>query len=199
MPRTNRTRYTILGVLTHGPMSGYDVKSFIERSIGNFWRESYGQIYPTLKALEAEGLVERETLEGDGRPDRNVYSVTLRGRETLRDWLVLPAEPEIPRHELLLKLFFGVQVDPEDNLAHVARYRSQAAEALEKLRGISGRLIADRSDAADLPFWLLGIRLGVLVNEAVLRWCAEADEVIRGDAEPEGLFAFDGSIMDGEE
>ncbi|MDH3733834.1 MAG: PadR family transcriptional regulator [Gemmatimonadota bacterium] len=188
MPRTNRTRYTILGVLTHGAMSGYDVKSFIERSIGNFWRESYGQIYPTLKALEAEGLVDRERREGSGRPDRNVYSITRRGSETLREWLVLPAEPEIPRHELLLKLFFGAQVDPEDNLRHIARYRAQAAEALVMLRSTSERLIVSRPDAADLPFWLLGIRLGVMVNEGVVDWCAEAEAVLRGATTAEDLF-----------
>ena len=44
MARSNRTRYTVLGTLTHGPMTGYDIKKFIESSINNFWRESYGQI-----------------------------------------------------------------------------------------------------------------------------------------------------------
>jgi DNA-binding PadR family transcriptional regulator len=170
-------------------MSGYDVRNFIARTISNFWRESYGQIYPTLRVLESEGLVDKQTREGKGRPDRNVYSLTPQGRETLREWLVLPAEPEIPRHELLLKLFFGAQVAPEDNLLHIARYRAEAAEALEMLRGTSERLIATQAGKKDLAFWLLGIRLGALVNEGVLAWCDEADAVLRGESRPEDLFA----------
>lgn len=56
-------------------MSGYDVKQFLESTIAHFWNESYGQIYPTLKALEAEGLVEGHDDEGDGR-GRRVYTLT---------------------------------------------------------------------------------------------------------------------------
>lgn len=188
VPRKNRTRYTILGVLTHGAMSGYDVKSFIERSIGNFWHESYGQIYPTLRVLEEEGLVERATEEGRGRPDRNVYSITASGKETLREWLVLPAEPETPRHELLLKMFFGTQVEPEDNLAHVERYRAESLETLDMLRDASSRLIETVPDDDNLPFWLLAIRLGVLANEVVVKWCDEADRVLEGEIRAQDLF-----------
>jgi len=35
--------FAILGVLSLGAMSGYDVKKLIERSIAHFWNESYGQ------------------------------------------------------------------------------------------------------------------------------------------------------------
>lgn len=58
--RTSQSRFALLGLLNLGPMSGYDLKQLIGWSIGHFWREGYGQIYPTLKDLEAEGLVRRE-------------------------------------------------------------------------------------------------------------------------------------------
>lgn len=188
MPRTNRTRYTILGSLTYGPMSGYDVKRFIERSVGNFWRESYGQIYPTLKKLEAEGLVEKQTQEGQGRPDRNVYSITGPGQAALREWLVVPAESEVPRHEFMLKLFFGTQMSTEDNLAHIARNRAETAETLKRLKETSELLIQHKKGAEALPFWLLGLRLGIRVNEEVLEWCDEAEAVLRGETAAEDLF-----------
>ncbi len=56
--RKTTTSDALLGMLTMGATSGYELKQRIERSIGNFWSESYGQIYPTLKRLEREGLVE---------------------------------------------------------------------------------------------------------------------------------------------
>ena len=54
-PRASTSRFAILGVLSLGAMSGYDVKKLIERSIAHFWNESYGQIYPSLNRLAAEG------------------------------------------------------------------------------------------------------------------------------------------------
>src|ERR1700722_14027305 len=100
----------LLGLLTMKPMSGYDIKALIPQSIGNFWSESYGQIYPSLKRLAETGLVEKKTQRQKGKPDRHVYSLTEDGRARLRDWLKLPVVAEVPRHELLLKLFFGAHV-----------------------------------------------------------------------------------------
>ena len=55
----------------------------IPESIGHFWSESYGQIYPGLKRLAADGLVEKKTERQKGRPDRHLYSLTEEGREEL--------------------------------------------------------------------------------------------------------------------
>src|SRR3989441_13271562 len=103
--RRNRTRYAILGVLSRRPMSGYDVKKLIERSIAHFWNESYGQIYPSLNRLADEGLAERRRERQRGKPDRHVYSLTSKGRAELLRWLALPARLGPVRSELLLKLF----------------------------------------------------------------------------------------------
>ena len=46
-----------LGALTLRPMSGYDLRQFFSENLAFFWSESFGQIYPMLHALEAEGLV----------------------------------------------------------------------------------------------------------------------------------------------
>jgi len=40
-----------LGMLTEGEASGYDLKKHFERSVGHFWSESYGRIYPMLAQL----------------------------------------------------------------------------------------------------------------------------------------------------
>ena len=55
------TPNALLGLLSLGPMSGYDIRQLIPRSIGHFWSESYGQIYPGLKRLSAAGFVEKKT------------------------------------------------------------------------------------------------------------------------------------------
>lgn len=180
MPRPNRTRFTILGALTLRPMSGYDIRKFIQGSTANFWRESYGQLYPSLRELTDDGLVTRRAEPQEGKPDRYVYSITPQGRSALRDWLAEPAELEVPRSELLLKLFFGAEVSLETSLSHVARRREELRVDLGRLRAIAAELEREKRLAPGLPFWLLTLRQGVLVNEALIAWCDEAHEVLRG-------------------
>ena len=45
----------ILGLLSVRPMSGYDMKRFVDHSTRFFWAASYGQIYPVLRRLESDG------------------------------------------------------------------------------------------------------------------------------------------------
>src|SRR5580700_9952877 len=92
------TPSALLGLLSLGPMSGYDIRQLIQQSIGHFWSESYGQIYPGLKRLEAVGLVAKKTERKHGSPDRYVYSLTADGRDRLREWLKLPVAEEVPRN-----------------------------------------------------------------------------------------------------
>lgn len=180
MARRGRTRYTVLGALTLGPRSGYDIKKFIEETTNNFWRESFGQIYPALKELALEGLVAKRSASRADRPGRVVYGITPRGRRELRGWLEEPHAREVPRVELLLKLFFGPEVPPEVSLGHIARERQSLQEGLEELQAIADGLREERSDLPGFPYWMLTVRRGILSNEAGLKWCDEAERTIRG-------------------
>ena len=71
MPRENKTKYAVLGLLAYAPLSGYDIRRIYAQSLGNFWSESYGHIYPILKRLKAEGLATRgDASGGQAQPQR---------------------------------------------------------------------------------------------------------------------------------
>src|SRR5258708_31701724 len=63
------TPNALLGLLSLGPMSVYDIRQLISQSIGHFWSESYGQIYPGLNRLATAVYVERKTERKKGKPD----------------------------------------------------------------------------------------------------------------------------------
>src|SRR5271157_4244369 len=120
MPRrSSSSMEVLLGLLTIEPMSGYDLGLNIRASVGHIWNESYGQIYPNLKRLAAEGLVASKTERQKGKPDRHIYSITKEGRKRFAEWLAVPPQPEIPRNEMLLKLFFGAQARVETLIGYV--------------------------------------------------------------------------------
>lgn len=192
MPRTRRTRYLILGCLTVRPMSGYDIKRFVDRSIVHFWSESYGQLYPTLARLEEEGAIEGRVEQGERGPARKVYRITERGRGELEAWLMEPARPVVPRYEHSLKLFFGANVPPAVSLEHVVRLREQTAQALTDYRRMEVELegMASRDPNAHAPYWMVVLRGGIHYSEMVLRWCEESEARLRalpgaGDARSE--------------
>jgi DNA-binding PadR family transcriptional regulator len=178
MASTNRTTYAILGSLTLRPMSGYDIKKGIEGSIANFWSESYGQIYPILKRLAAEGAVERIDEPAEGKRPRHVYAITDEGRERLAAWLREPAEPPPVRIELLLKLFFGAHVERETSKRQIEEYRARMTIDLERYRAIAETIGAESNDHPHAPYWLLTLRFGIRDREAHIAWCDEALEML---------------------
>lgn len=57
-------RAAILMLLAEQPRHGYDLIRAIEDRSGGLWTPSPGSIYPTLQALEDEGLLTIDTVDG---------------------------------------------------------------------------------------------------------------------------------------
>lgn len=181
MDTRSRTPYTILGCLTVEPMSGYDIKRFVDECISHFWNESYGQIYPTLGQLEEEGLIEGRVEPGERGRDKRVYRITDTGREELEGWLREPAEPGNVRYEHSLKLFFGYNAEPAVSLGHIRRLRERTEAALAEYEESEARL-AERAAAepdSPAPHWLVVLRGGIRYSRMVLEWCDESEEALR--------------------
>jgi DNA-binding PadR family transcriptional regulator len=77
-PRVGRgdVRAAILALLAEEPMHGYQIITELTDRSGGVWRPSPGSVYPTLQAMEDQGLVTADTSEG-----RRVFSLTDEGRE----------------------------------------------------------------------------------------------------------------------
>ncbi len=131
------TAYVILGMLGWRPMSGYEIKSIVDKSTRFFWAASYGQIYPELRRLAAAGLIEGKASPQGGRK-RNVYRLTQAGRKQLRAWLDTDPQVYELRDEALLKLFFANATggaSAASTLAAKRRTHEQIVAATEGDRG----------------------------------------------------------------
>jgi PadR family transcriptional regulator, regulatory protein AphA len=162
----------VLGLLALGPRSGYDIKTVVDRSTRFFWAASYGQIYPELRRLEREGLVEGEHAPRGGR-DRRVYKLTPSGREALVEWLLGDTVTIELRDESLLRLFFADALPHEQSLLLLEGRKRGHEEYLEILRAI------EALPGADPTFVDLVLRWGIEFNEWGARWCEEQLERLR--------------------
>lgn len=100
-------RFSLLGLLSVRPMSGYELKKVIDASVGHFWTADQSQIYRTLSGLVDGGLVSRSTVTQEDRPNLHLHHITPAGTEALDSWLDSPIEPEAKREPFLARLFFA--------------------------------------------------------------------------------------------
>ena len=171
------TAHVILGMLSWRPMSGYEIKSLVDRSTRFFWAASYGQIYPELRRLSAAGLIEGKADPHGGRR-RNVYRLTPAGRTELEAWLAVDAESFELRDEGLLKLFFAE-----------AGGREAAIRALDAKRREHERLLArlEEIEAGGRPdgFAYHVLRYGIECNRWQAEWCERTMRELEEDMDGE--------------
>ncbi|MBL8816776.1 MAG: PadR family transcriptional regulator [Planctomyces sp.] len=173
MERVNRTRFAVLGVLSTGPQSGYDVKKFCEEVLAYFWRESYGQIYPLLRTLEAEGLIRKEKSELAEGDRRVAFVLTDSGRKELSEWLSGPVADQPPRNELLLKVFFSNLIGPAAVIPQVAAHEAAQQQLRQVLMGVLFSLDSEMDGDPQMPYWKMTVRLGLRICDARIEWCKE--------------------------
>lgn len=122
--RLGPTSCVVLGsIALRGPSTSYDLKRFVETTLGHFWSFAHSQLYSEPDRLARAGLLS-EDREPDGRR-RRTYTITPAGRSALDAWLAEPTpdDPEI-RDPGLLKLFFSELIGDDELQALV---REQAA------------------------------------------------------------------------
>jgi DNA-binding PadR family transcriptional regulator len=174
MSSLSATAKVILGLLKFGPRTGYDVKRVTDFSTRYFWRASYGQIYPQLRALEESGLVSARE-EPRGRRRRRVYELTAEGERALADWLHGEGDLFELRDEGLLRLFFGELVSEEELRGLARRRRYWYERSRDEFLGVAEMLGPDLDGpSAEV------LRYGVELMEWNVAWWAELEARLNG-------------------
>lgn len=102
--RRGDVRTAVLATLLEGPGHGYEIIQALEEKSGGRWRPSPGSIYPTLQALEDQGLV--RSSERDGK---RTYELTDDGRAEAEERVAeggTPWEHDGPDFQRNVKLLF---------------------------------------------------------------------------------------------
>jgi len=172
--------HSILGMISIRPSSGYDLKAEFEKGAATLLAaSSFGSIYPHLKRLEQDGLIEAQEEDSEGR-HKKVYDLTVKGWQELARWLEQSSEYPIPMHdELLLKMLFWGSTSKERTTL-ITQLQARREESLNMLdymeeQQSNGREFVDEYTA--LVFSFMQMRL-----ESELNWIAEAIKQLEGPA-----------------
>lgn len=135
-PRTPRARALteleacVLGVVSErAPCTAYTVRSVFAASPTRRFSGSAGAIYPLVRRLEKQGLLEAETRPRGSR-SKTTYAVTARGRDALTGWLTASVDLEaiaIPVDPLRTRLHFLSVLTPSARL----RWLEEIEEGLD--------------------------------------------------------------------
>ena len=170
--RLTATGRVILGMLSLGSQTGYEIKNFVDKTTRHFWAASYGQIYPELRRLEEEGLV-RGRSEPTGGRARTVFELTDAGRAALQAWLGSDAEPvDELRDEGMLKLFFSDSASPQERIDNIQTKRLLCERRLAQLRALEPHA----SQGPEGPY--LTLQLGIRMQECVIDWCRTTEQAL---------------------
>jgi DNA-binding PadR family transcriptional regulator len=124
-----------LSILRAGPAHGYELKRRVQRP--SLAALSNNSLYPMLRRFENEGLVTRATEAQQGKPARNVYSITDAGRERLRTLLwELPRELATNEEEFLVRVSFFPEIPEANQRAIVAAREAVLAASRAKVSSL---------------------------------------------------------------
>lgn len=94
----NTISYVVLAMLIRSPLTGYELKRFLNL----FWEAHHSQIYPTLKELRKQELIEIIDIP-DGK--RKIYDITPAGKELVKEWVFTKSHAPSQKDEFLAKVF----------------------------------------------------------------------------------------------
>ncbi|CAK1230049.1 PadR family transcriptional regulator [Fructobacillus tropaeoli] len=123
----------ILGLLMKKSLSGYEIRDFIENRLSHFFDSSFGMIYPTLKKLEQNNLVTKKTILQNDRPNKNIFSITQKGKDSFLASLQNEPKPDQLKSDYLIHFYFGEYLDKEALYVLTQKQIKQVKEKLSSL------------------------------------------------------------------
>lgn len=126
--------YAMLGWLSTGPGSGYDLVRQLDQGLNWFWAAPHSQIYPRLKDLEARGLITSRSEVVGTKLEKRVYEITDEGRRAIRKWSEAPPTYPPSRDAERLKLIFGDHGNLPALRRHFETHRAHFSERLDDLQ-----------------------------------------------------------------
>ena len=156
-------KYAILGLLNQKEMTGYDLMKQFESTLCEFWSAKHSQIYPELKSLNAEGLIQYRMEITGNVLEKKVYTITDEGRRDFSEWeeTLCPIQTA-SKDESRLRLFFLDGASPDFQQRFLADQLSQH-QKFDEIPPTDDRAFSD----------YLVLRGAVYREEAALQWIQE--------------------------
>lgn len=173
-------KYAILGLVNRDALSGYDITKAFSDSLSKFWEAKHSQIYPELRRLMDEGLVEYTVAIHGEKLEKKLYTITEKGQTELTQWLTTPEPLEpVPKDAFRLKIYFGENLEQEQ-MAAVLKSQLMEYQARLAILETSFATFAESPPEKFTPEFseYLLIKGGIFRDNAYINWLRECAELL---------------------
>jgi DNA-binding PadR family transcriptional regulator len=173
----------ILGCLMEFPTYGYKMLKSIYRDFyGHGPGVNDGQLYNTLKKMEREGFITRETVSQDRLPNKKLIFITGRGREQFLLWLGSAESEEagsrydfFNEYRFLNKCNFFNHLPASDVESKLREQLEEADKSLDSL--LQARISMQRKKVSKHRVKILDY--GIAMQRTRIKWLEEYRELWR--------------------
>jgi len=169
-------KHGILGLLNYYDLTGYEIMEAFRDSLNFFWNAQTSQIYRELQGLEQKGWVTKTVIPQQGKPDKNIFSITPEGKAELLLWLDKDEFETASRNPLLMKVFFMGERSREENIRYFERLIADHEKLLESLTPVPEYIEAYSAyldDKEKALFWQMTVDYGRRNIQMCIDWAKD--------------------------
>lgn len=179
-------KHGILGLLNYKEMTGYEIMEIFRDSLNYFWDAKTSQIYRELQGMEQKEWVNKTVVPQNGKPDKNIYFITMTGREELLRWLAdgdLGLRAKTP---ILMKVFFLGERSTKENICYFEGVKKgcelflQGLEAVPQLIYTYGDMIGQKEKTL---YWQMTVEYGRRSLQMQIQWAQDCIRRLEGEME----------------
>ena len=160
--------YVVTGMVLNKALTGYDIKKEIELGIGNFYKSSNGNLYPTLKKLTEKGhLVLTEQTQVERL--KKFYMATESGKAAFLEWLTSPIDKNSVIASILTRVFFLGELPKEIRSQKLQEYEIEIQRILNEQKKIE-KQFADSIKTDRDYFEMSTLYYGLQTAQGMIRW-----------------------------
>ena len=160
--------YIALGMVLDKELTGYDIKKEIEAGIGNFFKASYGNLYPALKKLTDKGHISMTEIM-QGNKLKKYYQATELGRMEFLEWLSTP--PNSIEETQFTRIYFYGELPKEVRNNLLQEFEFLIRQALRQLQVIEKQFISEVLNDREYFEWST-LYQGIQSAQNMIRWLA---------------------------
>jgi len=176
-----KTKYVLLGLLRDESLTGYELKTTIDTRMSFFWKESYGQIYPELKLLLEDKMIDVLSDKNEQTHDKVKYKITDRGLSVFNEWMNEENEKDTVRSEALLKFFLTDSTNLDALTKHLEIYNNHSEDLLKLYLQFERQLTGLVGVHDNHKYLLEVLSLGIKQQELYSQWSREYLKKLEGE------------------
>ncbi len=167
-------KFAILGLLYRHPMTGYELTKLFNFELAEFWYTNHSQIYPELKKLHNEGLVDFDIEISGEILETKRYTITKEGIEEFIIWLHKDEKlPRTPKETFRLRMYFSGDLEIDTRIHLLENQLSQHVKRLNTLSKTFEQYEAVPDAHTDRFGDFLVLRGAIMREETTIAWLEE--------------------------